>query len=551
LTRGRWWATLVPVALIALAPGVAAGVAVERLLAATDPVASQALAYAASTLLSALTVPLDAAVLAVLFLNGHTRSRLERHAAALLPGRPLVESDLPALAERLRSEAPARARPAGRLEGVAGRGAAVALAALLPALLYLLVVASNPRGLPEASLAVTHDPADFGYQFGGPAQRFVVDAGSDALDEEFFGLTRCADLGCSEGDRVYSDAEVVLARSEIGRDGTLWSAYWRPLGDDPSRLDAGRQLRLMSCGRRSCDGSESVLDRHPEPAPQGVPPIGITTKADGLPVLVYREPSATERPPDGIGDYGRFFKIVECLDPDCARTRVQRLGGPRPESFPGPSADAIDAAIDDGGRLTVAYYELGGSIFEIATCELDRCGSTEVTKRIADTGLVGVVVEQNTFADVELGDDGRPVVGFLITGRQGVRLRTVTCLTADCAMTRSTDVERLGSPYFDWRFDLERGPDQRPLIAYFDYDELAIEVIGCTAADCTSTERSVIANLDDRFAEHLTLEVGARGTYVRYVEASLEDDPLARRLEPLVGRSLRELRCHDPTCGAS
>jgi hypothetical protein len=346
-----------------------------------------------------------------------------------------------------------------------------------------------------------------------------------------------------------------MGKAEVGADGTLWGAYWveSALGEEEPR-----ELRLMSCGPRACDNSHATLDRQPPPVPFAPSPLGLTTTKQGLPVVVYREHALTGprllRKPhsDEQDSYNGFFKVLQCLDMSCSQRSTERFKAEGPAVSPLGNAHAIDASIDEEGRLVVAYHGLGGSSLEVATCELGSCRSTAVRKRIVYTGLFGELPERRTMADVEFGADGLPIIGFLLLSEdETITLRVVKCVTRDCATLKTSDVEHLGSAYFDWRYDLEIGPEGDPLIAFFDWDELAIEVIRCTNAHCGATKRSVIANLDDRFALDLALEVGAEETSIYYIGSSLTEDLLARSVEPLDRESLNRLICHDPNCGAS
>lgn len=289
------------------------------------------------------------------------------------------------------------------------------------------------------------------------------------------------------------------------------------------------------------------MDRQPEPAGYPASPIGLAVSAQGRPVLVYREhvstlPERLRRRSADVedDDYTGFSGVVECLDAACSRTRDERLRAEDPTSGTIGGADAIDATLTDDGRLVVVHYVVGGYRQVITTCRLERCGATGVSTDVGQTLAAGLLVERNTVADVEIGADGRPIAAFLFTERgeePPAALRVVKCVSPDCSGTTASNVVRLGSAHLDWSYDLALGRGGDPMIAFFDYGEQAIEVLRCTRPDCTSTSSSVVANLPDRAAEAITLQVGAGTTIVGYVESVLQGDRRAARFDPLEPRA--------------
>lgn len=177
--------------------------------------------------------------------------------------------------------------------------------------------------------------------------------------------------------------------------------------------------------------------------------------------------------------------IARCANADCSGDDVLRT---------------LDASIDDtgreasmvfdsAGRPQVAYVNTTAHSLQLARCEAPSCVTAAVTEVDGGSGN-----SRGTGADLVLGHDGLPVIAYLDTTADSVRL--AKCLDEDCGSALLTLVEPQVPTTVGGDPAIAIAADGNPIIGFFDEDDLALKVVHCNDPSCAGPK--TVTLVDDR-----------------------------------------------------
>lgn len=190
----------------------------------------------------------------------------------------------------------------------------------------------------------------------------------------------------------------------------------------------------------------------------------------------------------------------------------------------GPNlVNGIAAVADAIGRMAVVVSDTsdGGSI-GLHVCFGGSCTANQLN--IAGVGNGGYV-------DVELNDDGHPVLAFARENPEG--LVVVECGDLSCSTSTINTPITTGEPTF---LDLELGADGFPVIAYFEEGADDLRLLRCDDAACAGSE-----------ATTTVVSIGNVGRIVS-MELNRFDHPVMAYRNSNFAGSLQIVRCNDRNC---
>src|SRR5690606_20172636 len=141
------------------------------------------------------------------------------------------------------------------------------------------------------------------------------------------------------------------------------------------------------------------------------------------------------------------------------------------------------------GRPQVAYVNSTDHSLLLARCDTPSCMSATVTEVDAVSGN-----SRGTGAHLVLGDDGLPVIAYLDTTADAVRL--ARCLDETCTSALLTVVEPQVPTTVGGNPAIAIAADGNPIISFFDEDDLALKVAHCNDPACAGTK--TVSLVDDR-----------------------------------------------------
>jgi hypothetical protein len=233
-------------------------------------------------------------------------------------------------------------------------------------------------------------------------------------------------------------------------------------------------LLFAKCETLDCSSAirESIEDAAGETASGEYSSLRIGS--NGKPVVAWYDP---------VDDN---LAIARCANADCSDADVLRMLVDTPDDT-GREA-ALVLGVD--GRPLVAYVNTSLHSLEFATCEVPAC--TSVTVAGVDDDPVN---SRGTGADVALGADGMPVIVYLDTTADV--LRVAKCAVEDCSagtVLSVLDPQVPTSVGADPAIAI--GTDGNPVISYFDEDDLALKLAHCNDPACAGA--ATIRLIDDQ-----------------------------------------------------
>lgn len=453
-SRARWWATLAPFALVALALPAGAG-SIVYLLGYVPY--SQATGAVVVTAIAVIYAALMASLVTVLFLNGYTE-RERAMVSGPFSAREPVEVDYGRLRRRLaedpRSEGLGQPQPRGR--AVAG------LAALLlaPGAILALGMVVNPWDLPRSTIVSTEDapPAEIGGGVAVPGRSFQATWGQTSSETDALFVRFEDDRGHAEEKLAMLEQEPRgVSRAAVGVapgvDGPV-VVYWeRDAAKDPLERDLTGYLRVVTCRDPRC--SDRALQRvrispsgGPTPEEEGTLRAAVE---EGRLAVVFNQPSL----PDPT--------ILVCELRRCSQTlNVSQVA--EDTGF-----DTLDVVFDHTGRPTATVAEVNA---EEVVLFLSRCSDTKCTRGRNERVLELGSPYYDWHVDLELGADGFPVMAYSDWSEHAIKF--IRCLDARCSRTSTATLATLdltaeeidlrdaatGEPKIAFRETSARGQDE-------------------------------------------------------------------------------------------
>jgi hypothetical protein len=223
---------------------------------------------------------------------------------------------------------------------------------------------------------------------------------------------------------------------------------------------------VAKCSTRGCTGVPVLTTVDSVGAVGYFPSLAIG--ADGNPVIAYYDASHVS------------LKVAKCVNPACTgnATITTVDAGTTVGLWP-------SVAIGTDGNPVIAYHDATNADLKVAKCLNPACTGVPTITSVDTVGSVGY------YASIEIGTDGNPVVAYLATGVED--LKVAKCLNPACtgASTIST-VDSTG--VVGYYPSLALGADGLPLIAYSDITNGDLKVAHCVTTACTGV--SMLATLD-------------------------------------------------------
>ena len=353
----------------------------------------------------------------------------------------------------------------------------------------------------------------------------------------------------------------------IGADGLpVISYYQRPSGLAPGRL------KVAKCGNPACTtGTISVVDPGGPIDPEtgaGTPGAGqftsIAIGADGLPVIAYLDAAnqdlkvakcanaactgtSTITTLDFAGDVGWYtsiavgadglpvisytgsptvsLKVAKCSAADCTGTSTVTPMDPSEVLGAGTSIK-----IGSDGLAAISYQNVlaapGVRGLRVAKCGQADCAENSTFTTVDPQLTVGL------FSSITLDDLGRPVISYQGLGG----LKVAKCLLADCTGVKGNPSNLVDSSGIGVQYtSIAIGQGGRPLVAYYDADNLDLRVAKCANADCLGTSQVTAVDSAGDVGQFASMAIGADGLpVIAYYDATNGD--------------LKVVKCATQTC---
>lgn len=269
-------------------------------------------------------------------------------------------------------------------------------------------------------------------------------------------------------------------------------------------------LKVLRCTNTTCSGAQTA--HTPDGAGNGGTHTAMVLGLDGNPIIAYRD--------NTNGD----LKVLHCTNPDCSGTQT-----PETPDTAGLVGTYTSIVLDAAGNPVISYRDFTDNSLNVLHCTNPDCSGTQ-TPQSPDAGGVG------SYTAIALGADGNPVLSYFDQANRD--LKVLRCTTADCSgdqVSFAPDTLRTVGQFSD----IEVGPDDRPVISYFDRSNGDLKVLRCSNLDCSGAQAPVVADAEGTVGSYAALALDGSGNAV----VSYHDESNA---------DLKVLHCFDPAgCGST
>lgn len=455
-------------------------------------------------------------------------------------------------------------------EGRASPGLIGAAALLVPAVVFAVVVSSNPLG------AVQYDAASVAARAisGGDVadvtgQTAVVSAPYTPPSS----LRMCRQASC-DGAMEMPSRTLGSAVGSAG-DGGLLTAHWKVRFEDevaqqyelevvhsrPDQLDAapksdgaawpaGRRAEKRDSadeapavdrpeGRRTTVAAVDIVETDRDRVSYWMTDVAVASSGD-RPVVVG---IARGGEPEGRSHLVAVF----CEDVSCVEHTVRQVALPW---IPPLDHQGVDVAVAPDGTAVVSlvsetYQDSTFSALRLVSFGPD--GGQPVVRDLSHAIPPGEPVREwgeAYDARVAIGGDGNPVV---LARSNGVSTQRLTfCADASCSSSSHTDITPKGPTSLLPAFVIDRSG--RPLVAVRDEERGTLGLLSCRDARCTNSEQTTIARfppVQDERSGTSTLAIGLSADDTPIVLSGGVSEDRDEDVQGLV------IRCDRPRCGVS
>ena len=308
----------------------------------------------------------------------------------------------------------------------------------------------------------------FHTDYGFP-NRHSIEIGSNGYPLIFYQSTTNNMLRCLNEDCSESESNSFNPPSDII--GAAYSAFTLDNNGKPVIVyysDNRRDIYILRCADELCS---SYADEHfiDDAGDKSSPSLAIGH--DGNPVLIYE-----------IGHPSYNLKVVKCRNADCSDLKVTIL----PRTFgSGLSWITVDTRVNSGFPIIVASNNK--QVF------LYYCDNKACTTRREIRILQASVTQMFRSVYVTTDNTGIPVVAYFTGQQEGgfwpYRVRVIRCDDLDCSSwTDHIATDNISSMFSRLNFGMDIGPENFPILAFFDEVRDGFYVSKCLSPDCSSYE---------------------------------------------------------------
>ncbi|MBT1672886.1 hypothetical protein [Curtobacterium flaccumfaciens] len=454
-----------------------------------------------------------------------------------------------------------RARP-----GLVGAGVV-----LVPAMVFAVIVSSNPLGMVQYDVAQVDARVLRGGDVADVSGRTAVVSAPYTPPSS---LRMCRKASCDDATEMPSRT----LGSAVGSagDGGLLTAQWKVRFEDEvaqeyelevvhsraDQLDAAPKSdgAAWPAGRRaeqrdSADEAPAV-DR-PEGRRTTVTAIDIVETDQGRVSYWMTDvavASSGDRPvvvgiARGVEPEGRSHLVaVFCEDVSCVEHTVRQVALPW---IPPLDHQGVDVAVAPDGTAVVSLVSetdaRSPTFTALRLVSFSPDGGQPVVRDLSHAIPPGEPVrawDEAYDARVAIGGDGNPVV---LARSNGIATQRLTfCADASCSSSSHTDITPNGPTNLLPAFVIDRSG--RPLVAVRDEERGTLGLLSCRDARCTSSEQTTIARfppVQDERSGTSTLAIGLSADDTPIVLSGGVSDDRDEDAQGLV------IRCDRPRCGVS
>jgi predicted regulator of Ras-like GTPase activity (Roadblock/LC7/MglB family) len=236
-------------------------------------------------------------------------------------------------------------------------------------------------------------------------------------------------------------------------------------------------LRVAKCSDARCAGPAQITTVDNQGTDIASTGTSIAIGPDGLPVISY-----SSRP-------ARSMKVVKCGNAACSSANVITTID---DQTPQDVSTYSSLTIGSDGLPIVSYFNSSLDTLKLVKCGNAACSASNQASTLSGADTV-VNSGQNTA--IKIGGDGLPIVSYNTSTSLNFTLKTVKC--GNLACTSGNVVSTVDDPansVGDYNA-MVIGTDGFPVIAYRDTTALALKVVKCGNATCTSG--NTITTVDD------------------------------------------------------
>ncbi|WIE63772.1 hypothetical protein DEI99_010970 [Curtobacterium sp. MCLR17_036] len=385
---------------------------------------------------------------------------------------------------------------------------------LVPALVFAVLVTSNPFGLVQYSVA-TVDTGDLGgADVADVGDRTVVVSSPRARSSLY---RSCQRARCGVGSGV-SPSEVNSAIGPAG-DGGLLTVQWHPRGErytterfelevvhsHPDELEPPQKPQDNAWPRGRRAGPSGVEDETDADRPAGrrtsLATVQVVDRdqsnyhvSDSAIAAHGHRPVIAGIARSGEPDARAHLFVVFCQEPSCARHAVRHVALPWIPSYIGDQG--LDLAVAPDGTAVVSLVSETVSSWpelpSLRVVSMHPDGAEPVVRDLPEAfppAASARSYEAAPDARVAIGGDGNPVV----LGRtHGVDAQRLTfCSDISCSSATHREIATVSSSDAPPAFVIDRSG--RPLIATRDDERGAVGLVSCSDARCDDHQEATIA----------------------------------------------------------
>jgi hypothetical protein len=303
-------------------------------------------------------------------------------------------------------------------------------------------------------------------------------------------VAHCSNASCSATDSITTVDDPAVNNQWVGQTSITIGADGLPV---ISYNDfAAGALKVAHCGDASCSAGNTISTVD-DPANGVGQYSSITIGADGLPVISYRDTTATA------------LKVAHCGNASCsASNTISTVDDPPVNTVGFYTSITIGA----DGLPVISYGDSTALSLKVAHCSNASCSATDSITTVDDPAN-----NVCNFSSITIGADGLPVISYL--DNTAGALKVAHCSNALCSATDSiTTVDDPANTVGLWT-SITIGADGLPVISYFDDTADALKVAHCGNASCSAG--NTITTVDDpanNVGQCTSMTIGADGLAV-------------------------------------
>ncbi|MDH3610835.1 MAG: hypothetical protein OEM79_03635 [Nitrosopumilus sp.] len=290
-------------------------------------------------------------------------------------------------------------------------------------------------------------------------------------------VVHCGNTLCSTGNTITTvdstDNVGQYTSMAIGADDNpVISYYYLPGGD----------LKVVHCGNTLCSTGNTIT------TVDSTGSVGIYSSiaigSDNNPVISYTDQS--------LGD----LKFVHCGNTSCSSgNNVITLDSAN------VTGTFTSMAIGADGNPVISFFDSTNSDLKVVHCGDTICSSGNSITTVDSNDDVGL------YTSIAIGVDGNPVISYYAKA-PNFDLKVVHCGDISCSTGNIINtIDSTG--IVGWNTSIAIGPDNNPVISYYDSTNDDLKVVHCGDISCSTGNTIEILDSDGLVGDYTSIAIGS------------------------------------------